>query len=216
MRTEELIETLSLNPKRQAPVASIRIYAFAMLAAAAMVLPVALLWLRPRHDLASVLSAGNGIFLLKLTFTAAIAVIALPALQRLSTPGRRTEGLVFLVAVPFVLMFLCAAYHLAFHSSGDLWRQLSDSSWLACLIEIPVLASIPFLVMVILVRRYAPTNLFGTGGCIGLFAGGLGGLGYTFHCHDDTIPFIAIAYSAAILLTSALGALAASRLLRWK
>lgn len=216
MKTDELIDTLSLDPRRQAAPASIRTYTVAALAAAAIVLPLSLLWLKPRHDMAAVLGAGHGIFVLKIAFTTAVAIAALPVLQRLSTPGRRADGAALLVAAPFVLMFLLAAYHLAFHPSGELWQELSHSSWLACLIEIPALAVIPFAIMALLMRRYAPTDLPRTGAYIGLLAGGLGGAGYALHCHDDKIAFVAIAYSAAILLTSALGAVAGARLLRWK
>ena len=63
--------------------------------------------------------------------------------------------------------------------------------------------------------RLAPTRLTLAGALAGLFAGGMGAFVYAFHCPETAAPFVALWYSAGILLTTALGALLGPRLLRW-
>jgi hypothetical protein len=65
------------------------------------------------------------------------------------------------------------------------------------------------------VRRLAPTDLSRTGAYIGLLAGGIGAAGYALHCHHDSVAFIGIAYTLAILEIALFGALVGPRILRW-
>lgn len=215
MKTEELIETLSLDPRRPASTASVGMMFLAALAAVAIVLPFSLWWLRPREDMAHIW-ADNKLFLLKVMFTMAVALATLPILQRLSVPGKPAGWAGWMAAAPFMVMFALAGYHFATHPAGVIWSALNESAWRDCLIEIPALAIPPFAIMSLLVRRYAPTNLVRTGAYIGLLAGGLGGFGYAMHCHDDDVAFVALVYTASMLLTAGLGALAGPYILRWK
>jgi hypothetical protein len=64
-------------------------------------------------------------------------------------------------------------------------------------------------------RQLAPTRLTLAGALAGLFAGGAGAFVYAFHCPETAAPFVALWYSAGILLTAGLGALLGPRLLRW-
>jgi hypothetical protein len=64
-------------------------------------------------------------------------------------------------------------------------------------------------------RRAAPTNLKRAGAIAGVVAGALGAAVYAFHCHDDSVPFIAIWYGAPIALFAFVGATLGPRLLRW-
>lgn len=216
MKTEDLIATLSLNPRRQGLPPSMSIVLLAALLATVIVLSMSLLWLKPRHDLEMMWTSGHGIFLLKIAFTVAVAAAALPVVHSLSMPGRRVRWAALIVAAPFLIMLLLAGYHLAALPFSEWRSQITQASWIACLLEIPVLAIPPFAIMALLVRRHAPTNLARTGAYIGLAAGGLGGVGYALHCHDDKIVFVAIAYTAAILQTATLGAMIGPHILRWK
>lgn len=55
-------------------------------------------------------------------------------------------------------------------------------------LAIPALAVPALAILALLVRRLAPTSLSMTGAYIGLAAGGIGAVRYTFHCDDDSMP----------------------------
>lgn len=88
--------------------------------------------------------------------------------------------------------------------------------WLECLLSIPIIATLPFAVLVFSVRRFAtPTDLTRTGAFVGLVAGGVSAMGYALHCMDDSLPFVALWYGGTIALCTLAGALLGPRLLRW-
>lgn len=87
--------------------------------------------------------------------------------------------------------------------------------WLECLISIPIIAVLPFAVIMWAVRMAAPTNLARTGALAGLVAGGISAIAYALHCTDDSLPFVALWYGGTIVLCTIAGALLGPRLLRW-
>ena len=86
---------------------------------------------------------------------------------------------------------------------------------LQCLLSIPVMAIVPFAVIVWAVRNAAPTNLLRTGALAGLVAGGIGAMAYSLHCPNDSLPFVAFWYGGAIVFCALAGAALGPRLLRW-
>jgi hypothetical protein len=80
---------------------------------------------------------------------------------------------------------------------------------------VPLLSIPAFAILIILARRLAPTNLTRAGAYIGLMAGGFGAAGYALHCGEDSMLFVATAYTLAISEMAVLGALLGPRLLRW-
>ena len=88
-------------------------------------------------------------------------------------------------------------------------------SLLQCLLSIPILAVVPFAVIVWAVRNAAPTNLLRTGALAGLVAGGIGAMAYALHCPNDSLPFVAFWYGGTIVLCTLAGAALGPRLLRW-
>ena len=64
--------------------------------------------------------------------------------------------------------------------------------------------------------RAQPTQLRLSGAIAGVVAGGLGAAAYALSCSsENTIPFIAFRYNAAIVLCALIGAQLGTRLLRW-
>lgn len=212
--TANLIAALSLAPPKKflGPTSAITAGA---VAAAGMAIVLSAAWLGPRDDLWPALVAGNQILLFKLVFTACVVATALPVVRDLSVPGKRLEFWPVLVA-----MLLVAISSLALHGSTTAspreWsHHLEHGSWLECLWKIPAL-SVPALIVLAFGSRYlAPTKLTLTGAVIGLAAGGIGAVGYAFHCHDDSIAFVLISYTLAISETALIGALAGPLVLHW-
>ncbi len=93
--------------------------------------------------------------------------------------------------------------------------MILGDEWLECLLSIPIIAILPFAVVIFAVRRAAPTNLVRTGAVAGLIAGGVSTVAYALHCTDDSLPFVAVWYGATIVLCTLAGAALGPRLLRW-
>jgi len=84
-----------------------------------------------------------------------------------------------------------------------------------CLVLIPLLATPTAVGLVMLVRSLAPTRLTTTGAAIGAASGGVGAMVYAMYCPVDSVAFVTTWYALAIGLCAAIGAVVASRFLRW-
>ncbi len=93
--------------------------------------------------------------------------------------------------------------------------MIMGDQWLDCLLSGPIIAVVPFIAVVWVMRRMAPTNLTRAGALAGLVAGGLSAVGYALHCTDDSLPFVALWYGGTIALCTFAGAKLGPRLLRW-
>jgi hypothetical protein len=153
--------------------------------------------------------------LLKLAFTVGIVGVASIYLTRLARPGgeRRTSSIS--AAMPFAAIVLLAAISLGLAPSSHWNKMVMGDEWLECLLSIPIIAIVPFAVIIAAVRRAAPTNLVRTGAVAGLIAGGVSAMAYALHCTDDSLPFVAVWYGGTIVLCTLAGAALGPRLLRW-
>jgi hypothetical protein len=99
---------------------------------------------------------------------------------------------------------------------GYQWNgKIFGDQWLECVISIPLIAIVPFSVIVWAVRQMAPTDLTRTGAFVGLVAGCVSAIGYAIHCADDSVPFIALWYGGTIALCTFAGWKLGPKLLRW-
>lgn len=214
MRTDELIAGISSAPPRRLFGPTTAIVASAA-ASAVVVASLSFGWLGARDDLWTALTAGNRILLFKLVFTAGIVAAALSLVRDFSVPGRR-PGLRPLCAV----FALGVASALLLHGVGHATAIVGShhggrDSWIECLWKIPVLATPALLLLGIGVRYLAPTRLALAGAVTGLAAGGIGAVGYAFHCHDDSVALVLASYTLAISETTLIGLLAGPILLHW-
>lgn len=107
-----------------------------------------------------------------------------------------------LLALPFAGIVGLASISLA-QAPGAHWQaMLMGDQWLECLLSIPVIAIVPFALVVWAVRQAAPTNLRRAAALAGLAAGGLSAVGYALHCTADSLPFVAVWYSGTMALHS--------------
>jgi hypothetical protein len=152
---------------------------------------------------------------LKLAFSLAVLVPASIYLIRLARPGGERNTPIAIMALPFLGIMLVAGINLAYEPVAHWDHMITGRDWLECLISIPIIAIVPFAVLVWAVRRMAPTDLVRTGAFVGLVAGSLSAAGYAFHCMDDSTPFVALWYGGTIVLCTLAGATLGPRLLRW-
>lgn len=214
MRTDELITILSTNVEPVERRQVTHALGLAVLVGAAVALCITLLVLGVRPDLGDTRAV---LFLsLKLAFTVGIVVLASLLLTKLSRPGGERAARSPLALLPFLGIILLAAISLGLAPSAHWETMIAGDTWLECLLSIPIIAVVPFAVVVWAVRQVAaPTDLVRTGAFAGLVAGGVSAMGYALHCTDDSLPFIAFWYGSTIALCTLAGAMLGPRLLRW-
>ncbi len=213
MKTDDLIALLSthVEPADHRQVG--RAIGTAVAAGLGATLLLMLLAFGIRTDLAS---AEALIYLpLKLVFTIAIVILTAITLARLARPGGERRTPLAWAAVPFIAMALLAAVSFTYIPSQHWKGMIIGDQWLECLLSIPIIAILPFAVIVWAVRKMAPTDLVRTGALAGLAAGGVSATGYALHCTDDSLPFVALWYGGTIVLCTIAGAMLGPRLLRW-
>jgi hypothetical protein len=213
MKTGDLIGLLSSNVEPVARRQVGRTVGAAIAAAAVAALAVMVLAFGVRADLTQ--AGALTVLGLKLAFTLGIVLVASVYLIRLARPGGERQAPIAVVILPFAAIALIAAVNLAFAPMTHWDELITGRDWLECLLSIPIIAVVPFAIVVWAVRRMAPTDLVRTGALAGLVAGSLSATGYALHCVEDSLPFVAVWYGSTIALCTLAGAKLGPRLLRW-
>jgi hypothetical protein len=213
MKTDDLVAALSahIEPVNRRLVS--RTVYIALAAGTVVALGIMLVGFGVRSDLMT--APALMFLLLKLAFSVGIVGGASAYLTRLARPGGEGRTSSISAAVPFAAIVLLSAISLGLAPSSHWNRMVMGDQWLECLLSIPVIAIVPFAVIIAAVRRAAPTNLVRTGAVAGLVAGGVSAMAYALHCTDDSLPFVAVWYGGTIVLCTLAGAALGPRLLRW-
>lgn len=214
MRTDELIDLLST---RVEPVDHRRVgraLGIAVAVGAAAALGATLVSLGVRPDLGE--RGTLAFLLLKLAFAIGVVILGSVLLMKFARPGGERIARPAMAVTPFAAIMLLAGVSLASAPSSHWDDMILHGMWLECLLSIPIIAIVPFAVIVLVVRQVAaPTDLTRTGALIGVVAGGVSAMGYALHCTGDSLPFVALWYSGTIALCTFAGATLGPRLLRW-
>jgi hypothetical protein len=213
MRTDDLIAMLGTNVEPVDRKYVLRAIGMATAAGTLVAMAVMLVAFGFRTDLTT--PRAFAFLFLKLAFTIVTVVLTAILLTKLARPGGERKISMAWVVLPFAAIVLLAAAHLASAPSAHWERMILGDRWLECLLSIPIIAIVPFAVIIWVVRRMAPTDLRRAGALAGLIAGSISGAGYALHCMDDSLPFIALWYGGTIILCAAAGAVLGPRLLRW-
>lgn len=213
MKTDDLIDILSASVEGVDRRLMSRTIAGAVAVGAVVALGVALIMLGSRSD--AWRAEAFGFVFSKLAFALTVAALAFIYLIRFARPTGGRRGSTAFLALPFVCIVGLAAISLAYAPAAHWQTMFLDDEWLECLLSIPIIAIVPFALVVWAVRQAAPTDLRRAGALAGLVAGGLSAAGYALHCTADSLPFVAVWYSGTILLCTLAGAVLGPRLLRW-
>ncbi len=213
MKTDDLIDMLSTNIEPIDHRRIVRNIGMAVVAGAAVAVAIVFFALGPRAGLSSFATLVPA--LLKVGFTVVVLLPASIYLIRLARPGGEDRTSAGLVAAPFVAVIVLAALSLTFAPSYHWSGAILSDEWLECVISIPLIAILPFAVIVLVVRQMAPTDLARTGAFVGLVAGCVSAIGYAVHCADDSVPFFMLWYGGTIALCTLAGWKLGPKLLRW-
>lgn len=210
MKTDDLIRRLAAEPAPRRRWSVEARLAVAAILGFFLVAVIVLTGLGIRPDFGGTLSTPTGA--LKIVGAIAITAAAFRVACRLARPG--TPPLCPISAA-FILV-LVAATTIAFANSGA-GLQLGGSLAfvLNCTEKIFLLALLPLAASLVALKAGAPTRPTAAGAVVGLFAGGLAAAGFAMACPMNDPEFVVVGYGAAILLISALGAVAGRRLLAW-
>jgi hypothetical protein len=213
MRTEDLIHRLSDAVE---PVPVLQIPRLMMLGLGAGAIFSTLLMVASigiRHDLLQAM--GGSAFWMKFVYTSAVAVLSLKLVEELARPAPEAGRFVWLLAAPVLVMLAWAAFQFIPADSAERHALIMGSSARVCSILIASLALPLFASLFWTLRQLAPTRLREAGAAAGLLAGSAAATIYAFHCPESTPTFIAIWYTAGILLPALVGAALGRWLLHW-
>ncbi len=214
MKTDKLIDMLSTNLEPVDHRHPSRALIAAVAIAVSTALALMLMALGIRHDLTNVPALLS--FGLKVLFAGLILGLAVISLNKVIRPGGERTVSLTLISLPFIAITLLAVLMLAMSPSSHWTTMLLGKQWLECLLSIPLIAIVPFALIIWVVRQAAaPTNLSRAGAFIGLAAGSISALGYALHCTDDSVPFVALWYGGTIAVCTLAGVQLGPRLLRW-
>lgn len=212
MKTDELIAQLSLAARPVPQHAALRALLRGLIPGAlvAFVLVWAVLGLR--RDFA--LAVTDWLYWAKFAYSFAIAVAGFFIVKRLSHPGLSAGRRLLLLAAPFPVLVVGAAWEwsnapAAAHHALMFGHTALVCPWLIVATSLPLLAG-TFWAM----RKLAPTDP-AAGAVAGLFAGAAGAWIYGLHCDEFSLVFVALWYTAGILLTGVIGFFSGRVLLRW-
>jgi hypothetical protein len=215
VKTDQLIDMLSANLE---PVDSRRLGKTLVLAILAGGTGAAVLMLATVGLRAGLPAAHLEWAALKLVLPLIVIGFGTPALARSMFPGLETRTNWPLVFFPFVVA-IAAGLAMLLIVRPEAWITMllgaGPMRSPRCFLCILSFAAIPLAVLIWALREGAPTRLEASGTLAGIVAGGIGAVAYAFNCDSDTIPFITIWYSAAILLCAFIGAQLGRRMLRW-
>jgi hypothetical protein len=169
--------------------------------------------LGPRPDVAE--AATGMMFWMKLAYPAAVALVAVACIERLSRPGASAARRAPWLVVPVILLAFGAAVQLVNAAPDHRMSLILGGSAMVCPWLISACAAPVFVALVWALRGLAPTRPRLAGAAAGLAASALGAAVYAVHCAEPGGAFVLIWYSLGILLPTAVGALLGPRLLRW-
>ena len=211
MKTSELIGWLATNPEPVDPLAVTKALAWPLglgLLVSALISVVAI-GLLPASQFA--LPA----VWVKFVYGLALALSLVVLLSRLYRPGAPTHAAIKWPLVTLLVMTLIGFAYLMLVPESQRASVIFGGTWLACPwlvlgLAMPVLAALLWAG-----RQMAPTDLKTTGFAAGLLAGAIGALGYSFACPETSLTFVAIWYTAGIVLAGLVGRVLGPVVLRW-
>jgi hypothetical protein len=153
--------------------------------------------------------------MMKAMFSALAAAVVLPLTLQLMKPGRPLGWRIGAVVLFVALCAVCVVVALMGEEPGERMAMWMGNGVPWCVVLIPVLAVPTAVLLVWLMRAFAPTRLTLTGAAIGALSGGVGAMAYAMYCPIDSAAFVMTWYVLGIALSAAIGALLGAKFLRW-
>lgn len=213
MKTDDLIEALSVDLPAARPRQVERRLLLALCAGGLLVVLAVGLWLGFRQDLNSAMLGP--IFWIKAAYTGALGVVGFWLLDRLGRPGSS-------IAAPLIALGIVLAAAAGF----AVWEFLSmpRDERMPAVMGVSARECAPLILILSIVagpfvfgaaRGFAPMRPAAAGAAAGLLTAGLAATLYGLHCPEHTASFIMVWYSLGIGIAAAVGAVIGRYLFRW-
>ncbi|MHB8816768.1 MAG: NrsF family protein [Steroidobacteraceae bacterium] len=213
MKTDELIEALGVTVERVEGRSFRNAFILALIVGAAVA--VCAMQVLLGMSASALRESHLGLTILTVAFVVGVVAAGSSYLLKAAHPGMGVRGPTALIVL-LVVAFLCAGAAGLLAAEPAVWSDMIfGPRWTVCLTCIPLFAIGPFIALVWILRKGAPTQLRATGAVAGLVAGALGAGACALHQPGGSLPFIGLWYAAPILLCALLGALLGRRVLRW-
>lgn len=213
MKTDELIETLGVTVERVDGRSFRNAFIVALVFGTALAVCVmqAVLGISP-----SALRESQWWLLIVIAaFVVGLVVAGSRYLLRSAYPGMSMRGPSALM-VTLIAAFLCAGVAVLLAADpAARSTMIFGPMWTVCLACIPLFSIGPFIALVWVLRKGAPTKLRSTGAVAGLVAGAISAGACALHQPGSSLPFVSLWYAIPIMLCALLGALLGPRVLRW-
>lgn len=211
--TDELIASLSAAVPAVSPHAASRRLIVAAAGGAVVAMIALLLTIGVRPDIAP--AAQTLAFWMKWAFTASLAALAFVQVRRLARPEGRPGWPMWAALAVVGMLGLMGLGQWMMTAPNQRLAVVVGHTALRCSVAIPLLAVPVFIGLLRAFSRLAPTRLRLTGAFAGLLAGALGACVYALSCPERDPAFMAVWYTVGIAASTALGALAGPRWLKW-
>ena len=191
----------------------------AMIAASSLVAGlVALVWLSLagrgiRADY--LVRLAESVVMAKQAIPLVIAGFALPLILRLSLPEGRTGNTFVLLILACLVLPVMAGVHLLLTPMGEWGGLIAGRSRLQCMVFVPLLSLLLTAAQIVSLRHWAVTKPLLTGAIVGVLSGATATMIYALFCVEDAPGFYGFWYSAGILASASIGAVAGGKWLRW-
>jgi hypothetical protein len=213
MDTEQLIQSLTRDVRRVGPHAVRWRIALGILAGGIVTGALMATVLKIRPDLHT---ATHGFpFWMKWFYTASLGIAAIAATARLARPTGRSLRILWVLAVPVLILVGIGIGELARTPAHDWLTMWLGGSWKVCPWLVLTLSLPIFIGLLWSFRKLAPTRLRAAGATAGLAAGAWAATIYCLHCPEVSAIFVLTWYSLGILLAAGLGALLGPRFMHW-
>lgn len=213
MRTEQLIQSLTLDVRALSRYAIGQRIAVGTIGGAAIAIALMIAFLGLRSDLGTAVQSFP--LWMKWGYTSSVGMVATAATSILARPEAARWHWLWLIAAPIVLLTGIAIAQLADASQGTVLDMWLGQSWASCPWRVLLLSLPIFVGLLWSFRQFAPTRLRMAGAVAGLSAGAWAATLYSLHCPEVSAMFVLTWYSLGIGLATSLGALLGPRLLRW-
>jgi len=211
VKTDDLISMLAEDapvPTRLGPMLLRALMLGTVFSAALLLLTIGI-----RHNMATAIETARVLF--KIATTLTLAVTACGLVFRIGRPGVPLKLASLALLLPLALVIAGVATELT-AIPENAWRAaLLGRNAAFCVFFIPVLSLAPLAGFIWALKNAAPENPTLGGAVAGLASAGLATALYAWHCPDDSPLFLAIWYTTATAIVTAIGAIIGSRYLRW-
>ena len=146
----------------------------------------------------------------KLAYTGSLVVGTSVVALYAATPGASATALCAIS--PAVMFLACGAI---FDPTGFPIMGRTNTAVVFCVSSILFLSLPAMILMLVVMRKGAPTQPLFAGAVVGMLSASVGAMAYTLACKNDGTAFVAIWYTAACAIMAFIGAVAGHRVLRW-